>query len=71
MKYYLSEETSWEIREAVQELRMYERVIRSYKEAGLVGTVHDVEHREMREKARIRLDEALNSIGYRYHWGSV
>lgn len=71
MNYYLSEDTSWEIREAVQELRLCERVVREYEEAGLIGTMHDVEHREMREAARKRLDKALNSIGYRYQWGDI
>ena len=42
---------------ATSELDLLDGVIRQYAELGISGTIHDVEHRKMREEALKKVEE--------------
>lgn len=60
----VSEQTTWMTAEramhlisAIRTLELCDRAIAEYEAAGISGTVHDLEHREMRTEAWKRLME--------------
>jgi hypothetical protein len=46
-----------ELYRATSELELLDGVIRQYAELGISGTIHDVEHRKMREEALKKVEE--------------
>ena len=51
---------AWEIYHLLVDAERCDRAIRQYAEAGIAGTNHDIEHHEMRDKARARVAEIIN-----------
>ena len=51
---------AWELYHLLVDAERCDRAIREYAEAGIAGTSHDIEHREMRDQARARATEIIN-----------
>ncbi len=59
-KFHLSDAV--ELARVINEIEACDQAIERYAELGISGTVHDIEHKEMRERAMRRLRECHRRI---------